>query len=101
MATQNEIEALKKEIETLSQTVKQLQREKTEEIKKSIEEYIPQDLASEVKELKEKMEDKLPAIKEEGGQILENISKFTKKNPLISLGIAVGIGVLIGKALKK
>jgi len=101
MAAQNEIEILKQEIEKLSKSIEQLQTEKKEEIKKSIEEYIPKDLALEIKELKEKMEDKLPAIKEEGEQIIENITEFTKKNPLISLGIALGIGVLIGKVLKK
>ena len=117
MATQNEIQALKQEIEKPSQTVEKLAREKNEEIKKSIEEYISKDLASEIRELKEKiaqkvpvdsieelkekMENKLPVIKEEGEQIIENITEFTKKNPLISLGIALGIGVLIGKVLKK
>jgi len=101
MTTQSEIETLKKEIERLSQTVKQLQKEKKEEIKKSIEEYFPKDLALEIKEFKEKMEDNLPSIKEEGGQILKDISEFSKKNPLISLGIAFGIGVLIGKTFKK
>lgn len=130
MATQNEIQALKEEIEKLSKTVNELKEQRSENIKKSIEEYIPKDLVNGLKtivdninideikekitkkipvekidELKEKLEEKIPKekiekVKEEGEQIIENVSEFTKKNPLISVGIALGVGILIGKVFK-
>jgi len=117
METQNEIEILKEEVEKLSKTINELKTQKSENIKKTVEEYIPKDLISEIKalkekiaqkipvekvdELKEKFEEKLPVIKKESEQIIENVSDFTKKNPVVSLGIAFGIGLLIGKVLKK
>ena len=122
MNNQNEIQALKGEIQKLSEIVSQMKEENAKDIKKSIEEYIPKDLVNELKtfkekitqkipvekidELKEKLSEKIPKeeiqkIKEEGEQIVENVSEFTKKNPLVSLGIALGVGLLIGKAFKK
>jgi len=117
MNNQNEIEALKIEIQKLSQTIEELKNNKNDEIRKTIQEYIPKDLVSEFKELKEKIlqkvplekveeikgkiEEKLPVIKEEGEQIVENVTEFTRKNPLMSLGIALGVGFLIGKVFKK
>ncbi len=122
MNNQNEIQALKEEIQKLSEIVAQMKEENAKDIKKSIEEYIPKDLVNELKSLKEKITQKIPIekidelkeklsekipkeeiqkIKEEGEEIVENVSEFTKKNPLVSLGIALGIGVLIGKVFKK
>jgi len=100
MTVENEVEILKEEIKKLSTMVEKLQKEKNEEIKKSIEEYIPTDLISEIKDLKEKISFEEVKNKLSSKKIIENISEFTKKNPLISLGIALSIGVLIGKALK-
>ena len=117
MNNQTEIQALKEEIQKLSEIVSKMKEENAKDIKKSIEEYIPKDLINEIKslkekltekipvekidELKEKIGEKLPVIKEGGEQIVENVSEFTRKNPFISLGIALGVGVLIGKVLKK
>ena len=114
MENKSEIQALKEEVAKLSQMINQMKEENNKDIKKTIEEYLPTDLLKEIKEklsekipvekldeIKEKINEKLPAIKEEGEQIVENVSEFTKKNPLMSLTIAFGVGLLIGKVLKK
>lgn len=110
MSTQNEIVQLKKEIEKLSKAVESIQNEKNENIKKSIEEYLPEDLIEELKKLSQKIEldkikekiseEKIEEVKEKSKKIIDSLEDFTKNHPAVALIGAFGIGYLIGKIKK-
>ena len=110
MATQNEIAQLKEEIEKLSKAVESLQKEKNEDIKKSLEEYLPKDVIEELKNLPQKIdleklkekipEEKIEEVKEKSKKIIDSLENFTKNHPAVALIGAFGIGYLIGKIKK-
>ena len=53
-----------------------------------------------INELKDKIDKKLPEIKEESKKVVDDVYEFGKKHPFISLIGAFGIGYLIGKIKK-
>ena len=102
METKNEFEILKQEIEKLSKAVEEAKD-------KNIDIKIPDDLVSKIQEaakkidideLKNKVDEKLPEIKEDSKKVADEIYEFTKKHPLASLIGVFGIGYLIGKIKK-
>jgi len=102
METKNEFEILKQEIEKLSQVI-----EKAKE--KNIDIKIPDELAGKLKEvaekidideLKNRLDEKLPEIKEESKKVVDDIYEISKKHPVASLIGVFGIGYLIGKIKK-
>ena len=95
-------EALKKEIEKLSKAIEEANE-------KNIDVKIPNELVAKLKdvankidmdELKEKLDEKLPKMKEESKKAVDEIYEFSKKHPVASLIGAFGIGYLIGKIKK-
>ena len=102
METKKELEILKKEIEKLSKSIEDA-KEKNIDIK------IPDELMDKLKEiakqidideLKNRLDEKLPEIKEESKKVIDEVYEFGKKHPVASLIGAFGIGYLMGK-LKK
>ena len=102
METKKEFENLKEEIEKLSQVIEEA-KEKNIDIK------IPDELVGKLKEvaekidideLKNRLDEKLPEIKEESKKVVDDIYEISKKYPVASLIGAFGIGYLIGKIKK-
>ncbi len=102
METKKEFENLKEEIEKLSQVIEEA-KEKNIDIK------IPDELVGKLKEvaekidideLKNRLDEKLPEIKEESKKVVDDIYEISKKHPVASLIGAFGIGYLIGKIKK-
>ena len=97
-----EFEILKNEIEKLSKVVEEA-KEKNIDIK------IPDELVAKLKEaadkidvneLKNKLDEKLPEIKENSKKAVDEIYEFGKKHPMASLIGVFGLGYLIGKIKK-
>ena len=102
MDAKKEFEALKKEIEKLSNAIEEAKE-------KNVEIPIPPELVEKLKavaekidvdELKNRIDEKLPEIKEESKKVVDEVYEFSKKHPLAAIFGAFGIGYLLGK-LKK
>ena len=102
MDTKKEFETLKEEIEKLSNAIEEA-KEKNIDIK------MPDELIAKLKEvadkidvneLKNKLDEKLPEIKESSQKAVDEIYEFGKKHPVASLIGVFGLGYLIGKIKK-
>jgi ElaB/YqjD/DUF883 family membrane-anchored ribosome-binding protein len=85
-----EIEALKKDLSTLTETLSEIAqksvKEKSEEVTEKILSQIPEDQLEQIENLKA-----------QGEEIIETVKAQQAQHPMGTLAVAAGIGFLLGK----
>ncbi len=107
---QKEIQGLKEQMKNLSKSIGNMEKNsekdaKTieEKIEKTIFKYIPKEKLQSIKEgISEKLSgENFEKVKKDSEEIIENAEEFTKKHPIATISLSLGIGYLLGRVFKK